>query len=131
PTTPKQPGAETVHDLMVTSMKTSIDPRSYFLSASVDPTEARKATVRCFGRSRRTRLMPRRLPHSGQDRVNVRDAARFGPTRPCPLVGWGLGAGDHLRPGGPPPAVGRGVSGGRIRLGPRPRVPPVRSRAVG
>jgi hypothetical protein len=47
PTTPKQPGAATVHELMVTSIQTRIEPRSDFPAASVDPTEARKFIVTC------------------------------------------------------------------------------------
>src|SRR5262245_43138377 len=36
---------------MVTSIQTRMDLRGYLPDASVDPTDARKATVRCFGRS--------------------------------------------------------------------------------
>src|SRR5437879_2643577 len=38
---PKQPGAVTDHELMVTSIQTRIEPRGDFPAASVDPTEAR------------------------------------------------------------------------------------------
>ena len=56
PTTPKQLGAVTVHELMVISIHTRIEPRSYFPAASVDPTDARNDILGCFRRSDRSAL---------------------------------------------------------------------------
>ena len=41
--TPKQLGAVTARELMMTSIQTRIEPRSYFPAASVDPTDAHRA----------------------------------------------------------------------------------------
>jgi hypothetical protein len=46
PTTPKQLGAVNVHQYMVTSIQTRVEPRGYFPDASVDPTEARCAKLK-------------------------------------------------------------------------------------
>ena len=40
-----------VHGSMATSVQKRIDPQKSFSDASVDHTDARKAIVRCFGRS--------------------------------------------------------------------------------
>jgi hypothetical protein len=59
PTTPKQLGAITVRKLMVAGIQARVEQRGCFSDASVDPTDARKATVRRFGRSDRSRLVAR------------------------------------------------------------------------
>ena len=46
-------GAVTVHQSMVTSKQTCVEPRGYFSDASVDHTEARNDILGCFGRSHR------------------------------------------------------------------------------
>ena len=56
PTAPKPLGEATAPELIFASTQDRIGPRSYFPAASVDPTDARKATVRRFGRSDRRRL---------------------------------------------------------------------------
>src|SRR5215469_12221155 len=59
---------------------------------SVDPTDARKATVRRFGRSDRSRLRPGDAITLEERGVRVRDAAQFGLG-----AGPGLGRGFRAR----------------------------------
>ena len=45
-----------VHESKVTNAQSGVEPQAYFEGASVDPTDARKPTVRRFGRSDRSNL---------------------------------------------------------------------------
>ena len=83
----------------------NIGPRTYVLDASVDPTDARKATVRRFGRSDRSRLIPRHEITPDERGVMVRDAAQFG-TGIGPGPEYGFWARPKVGPTEPPPLSG-------------------------
>jgi hypothetical protein len=124
----------------------SISPRSDFPDASADPTDARKATVRRFGRSHRRRLVRGGLGRSGPTRAKQPTDDACHDTRcsyraPSGEVRRGLGPVATDRHAAPAPAVslraveehqrtpnpGRIASAGSLNCGSNP--PPPRSLA--
>jgi hypothetical protein len=70
----------TVPGPKMTGVEESIERRSCFPDAPVDPTEAREATVRRFGRSDRSRLTPHDDIAPDEREVRVCNAAQFRPS---------------------------------------------------